>query len=111
MRLVDLHPRRLHEVDRRTLARAIRPTGYFNVKAKRLKNFMAWFMTRYGGSVQAMKGVATKKLREELLAINGVGRETADSILLYALNRPTFVIDAYTTRVLTRHGLVPEDAD
>ena len=106
-----LHPRRLHAIDRRTLARAIRPAGYFNVKAKRLKNFIAWFVTRYGGDVRNMKSVPTDRLREELLAINGVGRETADSILLYALDRPTFVIDAYTHRVLARHGLVSEEAD
>ena len=107
-RLLD--PHRLHAVDLRTLARAIRPSGYFNVKARRLKSFIRWFVTRTGGDVRRLKRRPLPELREELLAINGIGRETADSILLYALDFPTFVIDAYTTRVLSRHELVDPES-
>lgn len=103
-----LHPRRLARADLRTIARAVRPSGYFNVKARRLRTFVRWFVERYGADVRRMRRVPLPRLRSELLAVNGVGPETADSILLYALDRPTFVVDAYTHRVLTRHGLVPE---
>ena len=106
-----LDPRRLHETDAGTLALALRPAGYFNVKAARLKAFIAWFLERHGGDVEALKRVEPARLREELLEIKGIGRETADSILLYALDVPTFVVDAYTWRVLSRHGLVPEETE
>ena len=96
--------------DARTLARMIRPAGYFNVKAKRLKSFVRWFLDRYGGDVKRMKASPLSSLREELLAVKGIGPETADSILLYALDLPSFVVDAYTYRVLRRHGLVLEGA-
>jgi len=106
-----MDPRRIHEVDAATLAWALRPAGYFNVKAGRLKNLVAWFLERAGGSVERLKETDPARLREELLGIRGIGRETADSILLYALGFPTFVVDAYTHRILSRHGLVPEETD
>ncbi len=106
-RLLD--PPRLREIDAETLALAIRPAGYYNVKAKRLKNFIEWFMARAGGDAEVLRRADPGRLREELLEIKGVGRETADSILLYALGVPTFVVDAYTWRVLSRHRLVPEE--
>lgn len=90
------------------LARWLRPTGYFNVKARRVKNFLAYLMESYGGSMEQMAEAELAVLRPELLAIKGIGPETADSILLYALNKPTFVVDAYTFRILRRHELVPE---
>ncbi|MBI2933394.1 MAG: endonuclease III domain-containing protein [Planctomycetes bacterium] len=105
-----LDPRRLDEMDAGTLALAIRPAGYFNVKAMRLKSFVRWFLDRFAGDVERMKRTAPGPLREELLAVKGVGPETADSILLYALGAPTFVVDQYTYRLATRHGLVAEDA-
>ena len=102
-----LNPHRLHAAPPRTIASVIRPSGYFNVKARRLKHFLNWFVGTYGADLRKVKKKPTTELRKELLAVNGIGRETADSILLYALDIPTFVIDTYTYRVLTRHELVP----
>lgn len=96
-------------VDR--LAEMIRPAGYFNVKAKRLKNFVHYLTENYAGDLDALRQVPTRQLRSELLNVNGIGPETADSILLYALAHPVFVIDNYTKRVAVRHHLVPEDID
>jgi endonuclease III related protein len=89
----------------------IRPAGYFRQKAQRLETFVAFLDQHYAGSLNRMFSQPTAKLREELLALNGVGPETADSILLYAGNRPVFVVDAYTRRILARHNLLPEKAD
>jgi endonuclease III related protein len=88
------------------LEQIVRPAGYFRQKARSLKNFVAFLDERYGGSLDRMFAEPTEKLREELLSLIGVGPETADSILLYAGNHPVFVVDAYTRRVLERHGLV-----
>jgi endonuclease-3 related protein len=87
------------------LERLIRPSGYFRQKARRLKIFVHFLNDRYRGSLTQMFAQPTLKLREELLALEGVGRETADSILLFAGNHPIFVVDAYTRRILERHGL------
>jgi endonuclease-3 related protein len=92
------------------LAELIRPAGYFNVKTKRLKNFLEFLKRNYDGDISRMRRVPTEKLREELLAVKGIGKETADSILLYALEHPIFVVDAYTYRVFTRHYLIEEEA-
>jgi endonuclease-3 related protein len=102
-------PRKLYEIDINRLAELIRPSGYFNVKARRLKHFIEWLFLKYNGSLPKMFKQDYVTLREELLSVNGIGRETADSILLYAAQKPTFVIDAYTKRVLVRHELIPED--
>lgn len=104
-----LEPVRLDEIDEDTLALALRPAGYFHVKAKRLKAFVRWFLERFGGSVERMRDVPPERLRAELLEVYGIGRETADSILLYALGHARFVVDAYTHRVLSRHGYVGEE--
>ena len=88
-----------------SLAENIRPAGYFNIKAGRLKNLINAIMEKYGGDITRFLNEETPKLREELISIRGVGPETADSILLYAAKRPVFVIDAYTHRILNRHGL------
>lgn len=101
---------RLHEVSPERLSRTIKPAGYFNVKAKRLKNVAAFFVERYGGDLDLAGKKSVEDLRCELLSINGVGPETADSILLYAFAKPAFVVDAYTKRFLTRHNLVAADA-
>ncbi len=98
----------LHEMPANKLASLIRPAGYFNIKAKRLKEFVDFLVTNYRGSMKRMGNKDTHRLREMLLSINGIGPETADSILLYALGKPVFVIDAYTKRVLQRHGLANE---
>ncbi len=90
------------------LQHLIRPSGYFRQKAKRLKTFVAYLDEKYGGSLDELFAQPTDKLRAELLSLNGVGPETADSILLYAGNHPVFVVDAYTRRILDRHGILPE---
>jgi endonuclease-3 related protein len=84
----------------------IRPAGYFRQKAQRLKTFVRFLDARYGGSLARMFARPTAELRDELLALNGVGPETADSILLYAGDHPVFVVDAYTRRILERHEIV-----
>lgn len=86
----------------------VRPSGYFRQKARNLKTFIAFLDRQYSGSLNRMFAEPTAKLRAELLELNGVGPETADSILLYAGNHPVFVVDAYTRRVLLRHGIVHE---
>lgn len=88
----------------------IRPAGYFRQKARSLKNFVTFLDARYGGSLDRMFAQPTESLRAELLSLIGVGPETADSILLYAGNHPVFVVDAYTRRVLERHGLISAKA-
>ncbi|MDO8281680.1 MAG: endonuclease III domain-containing protein [Thermodesulfovibrionia bacterium] len=105
-----LTAKKLHEMPHEELASLIKPSGYFNVKAKRLKGFLSYLSSNYGGSMAKMQKRGLPMLRKELLEVNGIGPETADSILLYALEKPTFVIDAYTKRVLQRHGIVKEDA-
>jgi endonuclease III related protein len=93
------------------LEHLIRPAGYFRQKAKRLKIFVAFLDDRYAGSLTRMFASPTEQLREELLNLHGVGPETADSILLYAGNHPVFVVDAYTRRILDRHGILSEKTD
>ncbi|HEX7288053.1 MAG TPA: endonuclease III domain-containing protein [Candidatus Angelobacter sp.] len=88
------------------LQKLVRPSGYFRQKAIKLKTFIRFLDKKYSGSLDRMFAQTTEKLRAELLALNGVGPETADSILLYAGNHPVFVVDAYTRRIFERHGLV-----
>ncbi len=97
---------KLHRLDREKLAGLIRPAGYFNVKAKRLASFLAWLNENCRANPDSLRDRSPHTLREELLAINGIGPETADSILLYALEKPVFVVDTYTCRVMGRHGLI-----
>jgi len=106
-----LEPRKLYQLDISQLAELIRPAGYYNIKAKRLKNFLAWLFNDYGGQLENLDDVPTDRLRGELLSITGVGPETADSILLYALDRAVFVVDAYTARIASRHHLIDSGAD
>jgi endonuclease-3 related protein len=89
------------------LERLVRPSGYFRQKARRLKTFVKFLDEKYGGSLNRLFAQPTNKLREELLSLNGIGPETADSILLYSGNHPVFVVDAYTRRMLDRHGILP----
>ena len=105
-----LSPRALHQLSERQIAALIRPSGYFNIKARRLKAFIEFLFAEYGGSVTWMRREQLTPLREKLLSVNGVGPETADSILLYALGKPIFVVDAYTRRVLVRHRLIKPSA-
>lgn len=101
-----LNARRMLETPDEKLAQFIRPAGYFNIKSKRLKNFLKFFYGRYNANVKKMFKSTLSRLRDELLQINGIGEETADSILLYAGNKASFVVDAYTRRVLTRHRYI-----
>ncbi len=105
-----LRPSRLAKVPQRRLARLVRPSGYFNQKAKRLLAFARFVSLRYGGSMERMRRAPAERLRVELLGISGIGPETADSILLYALDKPVFVVDAYTRRIFSRHDLIRPDA-
>jgi endonuclease-3 related protein len=89
------------------LAQLIRPAGYFNVKAKRLRHLVEWY--RDQGGTDRLKYWSTARLREALLAVHGVGRETADDILLYVFHRPVFVVDAYTRRLYERLGVIDGD--
>jgi endonuclease-3 related protein len=106
-----LTPEKLYHLDVSELAELIRPAGYYNIKAKRLKSFLNWLFQNYDGRLANLETLETDHLRSELLAIKGIGRETADSILLYAFDRPIFVVDAYTARVAVRHRLISADAD
>ncbi len=105
-----LTPLAIEKVSFSRLARLVRPSGYFRQKARKLKAFVRFLRKQYGGSLNRMFRTPTPELREKLLAVHGIGPETADSILLYAGGRPVFVIDAYTKRVLARHGWVSENA-
>jgi endonuclease-3 related protein len=105
-----MSPDSLHGCDPEKLARLIRPAGYFNVKSRRLKDFTAWLSLNHHGSLERMFAGNWQKLRTELLQVRGIGPETADSILLYAGNKPSFVVDAYTRRLFRRLGLLPETA-
>lgn len=107
-RLLDLN--KLYQLPEKKLAPLIRPVGYYNIKAKRLKHFLGFLFKYYKGNFKKMSRESLPQLRQQLLNVNGIGPETADSILLYALNKPTFVIDAYTKRILSRHHFIKEDA-
>ena len=98
----------VRDVPIRRLEKLIRSSGYFRQKAARLKTFVKFLDHNYGGSLTRMFAEPTPKLRAELLALNGVGPETADSILLYAGQHPAFVVDAYTRRMASRHDIAPE---
>jgi endonuclease-3 related protein len=103
-----LDPQALHDLPEADLARFIRPAGYYNVKARRLKNFLDFLAHHYQNSMARLAAADLASLRPALLSIKGIGPETADSILLYALAKPTFVVDAYTFRILSRHDLIPQ---
>lgn len=105
-----LTPCKIVQLSSKELSELIRPAGYYNVKEKRLRNLVQYFVDQYDGDINLMKERSTSLLREELLNVKGVGQETADSILLYALQKPTFVIDTYTYRILSRHDLCSEDS-
>jgi endonuclease-3 related protein len=102
---------RLAKIHAEELAELIRPAGYYRVKAGRLQNLMLLVAERYDGSVERMFATDPSALRGELLAVRGIGPETADSILLYAGNLPFFVVDTYTHRVLARHSWIDFEAD
>jgi endonuclease III related protein len=104
-------PRAIERVPIARLARLVRPSGYFRQKAKKLKAFVRFLRSNFGGSLPRMFRTPTAELRERLLGVYGIGRETADSILLYAGGHRVFVVDAYTHRILGRHGLTEAKPD
>ncbi len=101
---------KIKEASHERIAALIRPCGYHNLKARRLKNFIDFLFAGYAGAMENMLAEDTERLREGLLSVNGIGEETADSILLYALGRPVFVVDNYSRRILRRHRLIREGA-
>jgi endonuclease III related protein len=105
-----LSPDALHNIEQGELAELIRPAGYYNLKAKRLKNFFEWLFENYDGDLDLPGSLSVSQLREELLGINGIGPETADSVILYGYEKPVFVVDSYTARVCGRHGLIGPEA-
>jgi len=98
----------LNSVQEKTLAEWIRPSGYYNLKAKRLKALIRFLIEAHGGDLKKMAEISLPVLREQLLHVYGIGEETADSILLYALNKPVFVVDAYTRRIFSRHQIIEQ---
>ena len=106
-----MEPHALYSLPPEELAELIRPAGYFQVKTRRLRNLLAFLIEEYDGSLKAMFRASLPTLREQLLAVHGIGPETADAILLYAGGMPTFVVDTYAHRVLARHGWVGYEAD
>ena len=98
-----LTPKKIHALTHSKLAQLIRPSGYFNIKAKRLRNFVDIVVEQHGASLKRFFKGDAATVRERLLAINGIGPETADSMLLYAGGHQSFVIDAYTKRIFERH--------
>ena len=105
-----LNPGKIISTDIRLLARCIRPAGYYRVKARRLKDISRFVVSECNGRLSKLKTVDAEVLRKRLLSVKGVGPETADSILIYALGKPVFVVDAYTRRIFSRHGLISENA-
>jgi endonuclease-3 related protein len=105
-----LHVRGIHQLKRSQLASLIRSSGYFRIKADRLKAFVNFLVENYDGELKKMMKEGVETLRQKLLHVKGIGPETADSILLYGLNKPIFVVDAYTKRILSRHGILSEKA-
>lgn len=101
-----LNPTRLYSMRVSRLAQVIRPCGYYNIKADRVKNFLEVLFVEFKGRLTSMLALDTITLREKLLEIKGIGPETADSILLYAAKKPVFVVDAYTRRLLLRHNWI-----
>jgi len=100
----------LSDIPAPTLAEHIRPAGYFNIKAKRLKNLIALIHEKYDGDLNELFSGDTENIRMELLSVRGIGLETADSMLLYGAGRALFVVDTYTHRILSRHNLIGEEA-
>jgi endonuclease III related protein len=101
----------MNSIENDQLASLIRPAGYYNLKARRLKSFTKFIVDEYGGRLDRLFESDTHTVREQLLEVKGIGPETADSILLYAGDHPSFVIDAYTKRIFSRHSWVSQNAD
>lgn len=104
-----MDPRAMYDLPREELAALIRPAGYYNIKAARLRAFLDLIRSRCDWDIATFDDFETGELREILLSVKGIGPETADSMLLYAFDRPVFVVDAYTARMISRHRMAPEE--
>jgi endonuclease-3 related protein len=102
-----LSPKALRQLSTPKLAKLVRPCGYYNAKALKLKSFTYWLGNHYDYDLDRLFASNVDELRQQLLSINGIGQETADSIILYAADKPIFVVDAYTRRIISRIGLAP----
>lgn len=100
----------ISDINEKSLAELVKPSGYFNQKAKKLKAFVEFATDEYNGSLSRMEKENHRVLRDKLLGVFGIGNETADSILLYAFQQPVFVVDAYTQRIFSRHGFIPKNS-
>jgi endonuclease-3 related protein len=105
-----LNPKGIHRLRKSELAPLIKSSGYYRIKGDRLKSFVDFLFEEYNGNIKRMGKERLGEVREKLLGVNGIGPETADSILLYGLKKPIFVVDAYTKRILSRHGVISEKA-
>jgi len=103
--------RALDHIPEEQIARLIRPSGYYNIKTKRLKNLISLIIEDFGGDLERLFGLEVSALRAILLGVNGIGNETADSICCYAAGKPIFVVDAYTSRILKRHDIIDDSSD
>ena len=103
-----LSPKALRQLSHPEIARLIRSSGYYNAKARKLRSFVDWLGEHYDDDLDRLFANDSEHLRQKLLSIYGIGEETADSIILYAANKPVFVIDAYTRRIVNRIGIVPD---
>jgi endonuclease-3 related protein len=106
-----LDAEKIHHAENEKIAQLIKPSGYYKLKTKRLKNFLSWLFEKHNGDITQAAQLSTSDLRQQLLSVNGIGPETADSILLFAFQRPVFVVDTYTARVAVRHQLIDPDCD
>jgi endonuclease-3 related protein len=100
----------IRQLRKSQLGLLIRSSGYYRIKAERLKSFVEFLFEEYGGDLERMGEERLEGLRGKLLQVKGIGPETADSILLYGLGKPIFVVDAYTQRILSRQGIISEKA-
>ncbi|MBU5690291.1 MAG: endonuclease III domain-containing protein [Candidatus Aenigmatarchaeota archaeon] len=103
-----LDEKTIYKIELKNLEELVRPSGFYRIKAKRLKNFVNFLFEKYDGSLEKLFSLKKNELRKELLSVNGIGKETADSIVLYAANKPSFVVDAYTIRIFNRLGILKE---
>jgi len=103
-----LNPEKIRDAKKEKLEELIRPSGYYRQKTKKLKNFINFLWEKYDGNLEKLFNQNISELRKELLSVNGIGKETADSIILYAAEKPIFVIDAYTVRIMNRLGITSE---
>ncbi len=106
--LLLLNPYNIYKIELKKLEEIIKPSGFYKIKAKRLKNFVNFLFEKYDGDLERLLSLDKDELRKELLTVNGIGKETADSIVLYAAHKPTFVVDAYTIRIFNRLGVIKE---